>query len=217
MTTWNLAAVERAFAQAATDPAHWSLALQRLTESTASYGAIFFPITGGLDFETPRTKTMDDSFDAYFRQGWYQRDERYKGAATLMAKGVVDDLDILTAEAIARHPYYQDFLASFRLKWFAGLKVAVGHEVWCISLQRRSDQDPFSPLEKQRLACLAQSVSCSAGLAQALGSAALEGALGAFEATSKAVALVNAYGQVVRMNAAAERLLRGEVTSNARS
>ena len=148
---WDLEIVEKAFQKAATDPSHWQLALESLTRSTESYGAVLFPVTGGPDFKMPHTEEMGPSLDAYFRNGWYQRDERYKGASTLMANGVVDDLDIFSTEAIDQHPYYQEFLAPFKLRWFAGLKVAVGEDVWCISLQRRTDQGPFLAEEKSAL------------------------------------------------------------------
>lgn len=207
MTVWDLRSIEGGFARAATNSRQWSAALQNLTQQTASYGAILFPVTGGPDFGMPHTDEVADSLEAYFRNGWYQRDERYKGITTLIAQGVVDDLDIFSEEAIGRHPYYQEFLAPFKLKWFAGLKVAVGNDLWCISLQRRPDQGPFSPSEKQSLALLAQSISCHAAMAQATGSAAVDGALDAFEASNKAVLLVNGYGDVVRMNAAAEKLM----------
>lgn len=211
MILWDLESIEGGFARAATDAKQWSVALQNLTQHTASHGAILFPVTGGPDFGMPHTDEIAYSLDAYFRKGWYQRDERYKGISTLIAQGVVDDLDIFNEEAIGRHPYYQEFLAPFKLKWFAGLKVAVGNDLWCISLQRRPDQGPFSPSEKQRLARLAQSISSHAALAQAIGSAAVDGALDAFEASNKAVLLVNGYGEVVRMNVAAEKLMGGDL------
>ncbi|WP_409188493.1 helix-turn-helix transcriptional regulator [Bradyrhizobium sp. RDM4] len=208
---WDLEIAKKAFEEAATNPSHWPLALQSLTKCTESHGAILFPVTGGPDFGMPHTEEMGPSLDAYFRDKWCQRDERYKGVSTLMAKGVVDDLDIFNAEALAHHAYYQEFLAPFKLKWFAGLKVAVGEDVWCISLQRRSDQDPFLREEKRRLANLAQSISSAAALAQALSFAAVDAALEAFEASNKPVVLVDGIGEVVRMNACAEKLLGDDV------
>lgn len=211
MEHFNLNAIEVAFSKTATDATRWAQALESLTEHTGSFGAILFPITGRPDFQMPSTERMSASIEAYFKDGWHQRDERFKGAATMMAAGIVDDFDILRADNMKRHAYYQEFLARFGLKWFAGLKIGVGDDVWCLSLQRSPDQGPFSSNEKQLLLRLTQSISASAAVSQAIGIGTAKGALDAFEATRKAAVLVDSLGDVVQINASAEALLGHEL------
>ena len=54
-----------------------------------------------------------------------------------LRRGVVADFDIVHPEEIGRSPYYQELLAPFKLQWFAGVKVAAGDDLWCLTLQAR--------------------------------------------------------------------------------
>jgi DNA-binding CsgD family transcriptional regulator len=214
MAVWNLATIEQEFTEAALNPANWVKALDAAAVATESYGAVLIPMSGGVLPSLPFTESIAGSFEAYIRDGWYQRDERFRGTAVMKRLGVVDDLDILNADAISRHPYYQEFLAPHGLRWFAGVKVACGDEFWCLSIQRTIEQGPFSEAEKRRLADLSSRLSASAAVAQALGAAAASGALEAFEASATGVLLVNRHGRIFRSNRSAERLLVGDVEIN---
>jgi DNA-binding CsgD family transcriptional regulator len=128
-----------------------------------------------------------------------------------MKTGVADDSDCIDLDGVKKHPYYQEFLAPHGLRWFAGVKVECGDEVWCLSIQRRIDQEPFSPEEKTRLAALSRSLSASAALARALAASTVNGALNAFEMSNTAIALINRHGDAYRLNKEAEALLKGDV------
>ena len=129
----------------------------------------------------------------------------------MVRRGVVDDLDLFNANQIRRHPYYQEFLAPHNLRWFAGVKVASGTDLWCLSIQRTIAQGPFTPEEKRKLAQLSGSLSSSAALAQTLGSTMARGALEAFEISGTAALLINGRGEVFKANHSAELLLKGDV------
>jgi DNA-binding CsgD family transcriptional regulator len=198
---------EQAFAAAATDFGAWSGALETLADETGSFGAILFSASDTPFPGLPMSERMKESHEVYFRDGWYLRDERYRGLPTLVRDGIFDDLDIMDADAIKRHPYYQEFLTPLGLSGFVGIKVASGDDLWCISLQRTTTADPFSPQDKRKLAGLSQQLSAAAAVARALGLAAGNGALEAFEFSGTASVLLNARGEVVLTNPAAERLL----------
>src|SRR6266403_398122 len=159
MPDWDLGPIERAFADAALNPTSWVTALDTATKLTESFGAILLPIKGGLVPNVPFTEPMSESADTYFRQHWYLRDERNRGIDVMIQRGVADDLDISSAEKIKRHPYYQEFLAPHGLRWFAGVAVACGDDMWCLSLQRTIEQGPFSETEKDQLALLSGRLS----------------------------------------------------------
>jgi DNA-binding CsgD family transcriptional regulator len=154
---------------------------------------------------------MAGSLETYIRDGWHLRDERNRGIAKMMQRGVVDDLDIFSFETIEKHPYYQEFLAPHRLRWFAGVRIACGNELWCLSIQRTIDQEPFSEAEKDQLAKLSNRLSSSAAIARALGASAIAGALDAFDISSTAVVLIDRHGKIFKANQSAERLLVGDV------
>jgi DNA-binding CsgD family transcriptional regulator len=212
----DLSRIESAFAEAALDPQSWVRALDIATRETGSFGAILLPITGATIPNVPATETIGETTEHYFRDEWHLRDQRHAGVPHLMKTGVADDSDCIDLNGIKRHPYYQEFLAPHGLRWFAGIKVACGDEIWCLSIQRRIGQGPFPPEEKARLASLSPILSTSAALTRALAASAVNGALGAFELSNTAIMLINRHGDIYQMNHAAETLLRGEVCINSR-
>ncbi len=211
MGTWNLDLVEAALSDAAVDPKAWPRALNIVSAQTGAFGSILVPVAGNHLPNVPISDRMNESLDAYFRDGWHLRDERNRGAATMNKIGVVDDLDINTFEEIKQRPYYQEFLAPKGLRWFAGVKVACGDDLWCLSIQRTIDQGPFSPEEKQKLANLSKCLSSVAATSRALGFATTNAALDAFEVSDTAVLLFDRLGRVIRVNQSAEALLDHDV------
>jgi DNA-binding CsgD family transcriptional regulator len=150
---------------------------------------------------------MEPSADVYFREGWHRRDQRNNGLEIMRKPGVVDDLDIMSVDRIKKHPYYQEFLAPHRLRWFAGVKLACAEDMWCLSIQRTIDQEPFTAQEKQQLTTLSTRLSASVALARTLGAAASTGLLEAFEISGTAAILINRLGKAFKLNQTAERVL----------
>lgn len=212
----DLGRIEGAFAEAAIDPALWVRALDIATRETGSFGATLLPLTGLAIPNVPVTEAAGEASEHYFRDSWHLRDQRHAGVPLLMKVGVIDDSDCINSDGIARHPYYQEFLAPHGLRWFAGIKVACGDEFWCLSIQRRIEQGPFPAEDKARLAALSRSLSTSAALARALAASTVSGALNAFEMSNTAVALINRHGDVYKLNRTAETLLRGEIRISSR-
>jgi PAS domain-containing protein/DNA-binding CsgD family transcriptional regulator len=124
-----------------------------------------------------------------------------------MRKGVSCEFDFMSREEIAHSPYYQEFLAPHGLRWFAGIKIGDGEDMWCLSIQRSIEQGPFQQREIDRLATFSGQVGGAAELARAFGFARIEAALEAFEASDTAAIVVNRLGETVRVNPSAERLL----------
>lgn len=209
MRNWNLHLVEQAFAEAATNFDAWGSALGILAEQTGSHGALLFNAAGKPFPSLPMSDRMGEPSENYFRDGWHLRDERFRGLPALMRNGIFDDFDIMDGDEIKRHPYYQEFLAKNGLFGFVGIKMAAGEEIWCVSLQRAKSAELFSRAEKQELASLSNGLSSAAAVSRALGYAASDAALEAFEIAGAAVLLVNERGEVIRANPAAERILCG--------
>jgi DNA-binding CsgD family transcriptional regulator len=212
MRTWNIDNIERAFADAAVDPARWLVALEITASETDSFGALLLPVSGGGPIPgIPYTDSMSRTAEVYFRDKWCERDERYLGAPLMQRNGVVDDLDIMDIEMLRQHPYYQEFLAPLGLQWFAGVGMTAGDDVWCLSIQRTAASQPFSPEQKRDLAKLSSRLSSSVALARVLGNYRAAGALDAFEMCGTAVVLLNSYGEVFRANQSAELLIGKEI------
>lgn len=211
MGGWNLHLIEQAFAQAATDVHAWKAALDTLVAETGSHGALIFSL-GGTQLPTLlATERMLPATEAYVRDGWSERDERFRAVPLLRRTSVVDDFDIFSAETMKRHPYFQEFLRPFGLAGYAGIKVTNGDSLWSISLQRNTRQPHFTDEDKRRLATLSGSLSSAAAVSAALGFAAAEAALNAFEISDSAAVVVDKKGEILRANARAEQVLRGDV------
>ncbi len=116
---FDIEAISGAFAEAALDPLRWPAAMEVVSTATRSYGAMLFDINSHLP-GIPRSCAMEPSFDAYVQSGWIDRDVRFRIAPIIVQRGVATDFDILTADQISQHAYYQEFLAHFGLRWFAG-------------------------------------------------------------------------------------------------
>jgi DNA-binding CsgD family transcriptional regulator len=207
MGHWNLHKVEEAFTAAALDPARWTEALDCISVETDSTGALLLPVTGGRIPNVPVTERLARANQTYFRDGWHLNDQRYHGVPKMRQAGVVDDLDCLPADEISRHPFYQEFLAPLGLRWFAGVNMQAGDDMWCVSVNRSIARGPFSAGEKRQLGRLSRKLAGAAALAQALGLAASNATLEAFDISGSAAVLLDRQAQVIRTNRAADRLL----------
>jgi DNA-binding CsgD family transcriptional regulator len=212
MASWNLGAIERSFANAAVEPALWGNAMDTIAAETGSVGAILIPMRGGALPSTPTSESILRSNEAYFRDGWHSRDERFRIFETLVRCGVADDFAFTDQEEMKRHPYFQEFLRPHGLKYFGGVKMAAGDDLWCISIQRTDQQGPFSPGELRRLGGLSQKFASAAALARAFSFASAASALETLELSSSAVALLDRGGEILRFNRAAESLLSCDLT-----
>ena len=211
LQAWNFGPAEQEFAEAGLDPTRWVRALDCLAAATGSFGAVMLPLAGDALPNVPYTENCSDVMEVYFRDGWHLQDERLRTVPTLMQRGVADDFDGHSADEIDKHPYYQEFLAPYGLRWYAGIKIACGDDLWAVALQRTIDQGPFTPEEKNELARLSGRLSTGAAIARSLSASAATGALEAFEMSGTAVVLLNRHGNVFRANASAERLLADDV------
>ena len=211
MPAWNFGPAEQEFAEAGLDPARWVQALTSVAAATGSFGAVMLPLSGDALPNVPYTESVSRVMEDYFRDGWHSQDERMRTVPTLTQRGVADDFDGHSADEIAKHPYYQEFLGPHGLRWYAGVKVACGDDLWAVALQRRIDQGPFSADEKDELARISSRLSTGAAIARALSASAASGALEAFEMSGTAVVLINRHGLVFKANAPAERLLVDDI------
>lgn len=203
---WDLGAVSAAFSEASFGGADWSSALEVANNHLGTSGAAIVPLKGAFS-GLPTTKCFEEAIDAYIRDGWVDRDIRFSGVSTMRRAGVATDLDIMTPEAISKHPYYQEWLRPFGLKWFAGVHVTSGDDEWALSIQHSEAHGPFGRDEIQKLKILSRGISSSVAVASALDFTRAETALGAFEKSRKAAMVLNRHGQVVLMNGAVDRVV----------
>ena len=164
------------------------------------------PVVGALPIISA-TPSMDASADTYIRGGWQTRDERYRAKEAFLTRGVATDDDCMPNEARKRSPFYQEFLRACDLSGWAGVRVGSGDLVWNLSLQRKTDQEQYCPSELRWLSEWSRTLDSIVQICSALGLASGETALHAFDFSGRAALLLDRSGQVLRVNAAADRLL----------
>jgi DNA-binding CsgD family transcriptional regulator len=204
-TAFDLEAVGHAIIEAAVDPTRWDAAMDVVATATGGFGAMLFDAKGPLP-RVPRSREMGQAFEAYVRDGWIDRDDRYNLLPLVKRRGVVSDLDLLSSEEIDRHPYYQEFLAPFGLRWFAGVKVAAGDDLCILSIQRSIQQGPFSSSELQSLSGFSRQLGSAAALAKMLSFAHAEGVLDAFSTSGTAAVMLDRNAAIILANEPAEKM-----------
>lgn len=208
---WDLEKITGAFSDAAVGAISWPDALGTISQAVDGFGATLLPVEGRLPPRLPTSASFQEAIDIYLKDEWSKRDIRFRGAPKILATGVATDLDFTTVEEMRHSPYYQDWLARFGLRWFAGIKIDGFEERWVLSLQRSDTQLPFDQEEQARLVSLSRSFAASAVLARMLGFASANAAMGAFDISDKAAALLNRHAKVVQHNAAAEGIFGDDI------
>jgi DNA-binding CsgD family transcriptional regulator len=205
-STFDIARITERFAAAALDPLLWDSAMDDVARASGGSGAVLVPVKGKLS-SIPRSASMDRCMEQYVGDGWIHRDKRYDGTGIMIERGVVCDLDFMSIDEINRHPYYQDLLAPHGFRWFAGVRVASGDDLWVLTLQRSISQGPFSRDQLKNFAALSHSLSTAAAVSSMLGAARIDAALAAFEASGSAAVLLDRRGDVLRLNGKAHSML----------
>ncbi|TNC11408.1 helix-turn-helix transcriptional regulator [Methylobacterium terricola] len=191
--------------EAVFDPSRWGAVLEPVSALIGGDGAMLLQShrrTPGV----PCTPEVDDLVADYFRHGWHVNDLRTRAVPRVMRGEVVTDYDILSTEEMARAPFYAELLRPHGYHWFAVAGFQAGPEHWAVSVQRRTRNGPFEAAQVQPLAGLMPRIGRAAALSQALGRAALDGALGGLEQVAQAALALDAAGRVIGANARAEAL-----------
>jgi hypothetical protein len=163
----DLAALTDAFSAAAIDPTLWVAAMDVAALVTGSVGAALLPVRGHFP-TVPVSQSVGGLISRYFAEGWFKRDERYRGLPALMKSGVMSDLDFATPDEFARSAYYRELFVPLGLRWFVGIKVAAGDDVWCVAIQRSIKQGPLPVAEMSKLEALSRQLLSAGALARAV-------------------------------------------------
>lgn len=196
----------QALQDAAVDPTQWAPAMDILSRYSGSTGTVLLSVKGRGP-GTPHSSSLDEPYEAYFREQWHLRDERDVGLAIIRKKGIVVDQDFVTPDQIASSDYYRGFLDRFNNNWSATIGFSDLDDEWTLGFQRGSKQGPFEKTEQNDLVRLTGPLSQAAALARSFSYGSAVGALDAYDSVGCASFLVNRLGRVIRYNAQAELLL----------
>src|ERR1700722_8008192 len=90
MALGDLNRIERAFAEAALDPALWGHALDVVAHDTGSFGVTLLPLASVAIPNVPATETAGEALEHYFRDGWHLIEQRHAGVPLLLKTRLAD-------------------------------------------------------------------------------------------------------------------------------
>lgn len=190
---------------AAIDPTRWTDAMETIAQYTEATGVVLLQIKGRGP-GTPHSRALDEGLDAYFREGWYLRDERMRGLPAMHRKGIFVDQDFASSDELARSDYYS-FLRKYGFNWSAGIGFSNGDDEWCMVVERGDKQGLVTPEEQADWVRFAPHLSRTALLSRNLSFANATGMVDAYQSLGCPSFLLDRDGRVIRVNAVAEKLI----------
>ncbi|MCJ9699926.1 MULTISPECIES: helix-turn-helix transcriptional regulator [unclassified Bradyrhizobium] len=206
----ELSKVLNRLGEAAVNPEAWRAVMDDICKAVGASAALLLQ----SDIRTPdvpRTESIAEATDFYFRNNWQLRDPRAKGFPRMMAGEVVTDLDVMTPEQIRADPMYNEVLFPFGYRWFAGIGFWADSAAWALTIQRTGREGAFEARDKQLLAQLAPRLTETATLATAIGRAALTSMTDVLDRVRQPALVLNRDGMVLRTNAVADRGFDDEI------
>ena len=194
------------------DPSLWPRVMADICRAADAYGAMLLQ----ADIRTtdvPRTESMNEIMDYYFRNKWHLNDTRANLGVPLFLRGetVILDQDFMTPEMLRRNPFYNDCLIRNNVPWFAGIQFSAGAAMWALCLQRTNEQGPFAIADKRVLAAISARLTEAATLSTAIGRIALSSATSALDGVRQPALAVDRDGRVLDANAAAHIMVGDDI------
>ena len=204
------AAVESIY-DAASDPSHWPVALQKIADCFGDVGALMAYQREDGDFGAIGSASLKPLLAEYVQEfaGQDLRASRGVERGFYLHREGVTDLDVVSAQEMEEHPFYR-MLARHGLKYFVGTFVSPDTRIKAaIAVQRAIEKPPYSEDEIQRLVRLGRHAEKSLRLSIALLDAELSN-LGLRDALGRlgiGVFALDSLGRIIFSNPAADRLI----------
>lgn len=200
--------VEALFLDAALDPDLWPTALGAFARAGGSEASLFMTAQSATQLGAP-SAGFEEIIEAATADGWPQRNPRFPRINARTWTNFVGDTELLTADEIARDPFYNELLRPFGLKWAAGSILLSSPTLGpvALTLERALDSDPFTPAELAAIDSLRPSFARAVRLAESLGFRKLDGMIEGWEAAEVAGAILGPQGTVLRSTGALTAVL----------
>jgi DNA-binding CsgD family transcriptional regulator len=209
----RLLKVSRRLGEAAVDPAVWPDLLEEICAAIRATGALLLQ-TDERTPDVPRTESVHELANCYFRYAWYTRYVKAVRALPLLLSGtrILTDEDIFTCDEFETRPLINEFTITNGFKWAEGADFYAGSALWGLCLHRGMSENPFNAEEAGLLATLADKVAETVTLSKAVGKAVLSGLTNGLQLIKQPALALDRFGCILDMNAAVEPILDDEVT-----
>ena len=187
------------------DPQAWSPLLGDIAEAAGGRGAVLLR-TDISTPDTPRSASIDESIEYYFRQGWHLRDTRIRALPRWMRGEVVGDQHFLTSDEMARDDCYRDVSYRFGYGCFAGIPFQSGDALWVLAIHRKRGDEHFSEGELSSFSAMRTRLTEVASLSRTVALRAVGSMTDALSEVSQAALVISRSGKVLRLNSQAAAL-----------
>jgi DNA-binding CsgD family transcriptional regulator len=204
----------RVISEAAFNPARWSDVCDEMARFASADGALIIPADVAQrslptsetqkSLGLPHSTRIDDLISVYQSEGWYKNDLRERGLPSMLRRGYMIDADCIAYDDIKRSNYYQDLLKPAGVLWFVGIGIQSAKNVWCLSILRHLQTEPFSESEILRLLTYRDMLAHSAGIARQLGFARAHGVASVLEQHGLCAVALDATGRIAYVSPSAE-------------
>jgi DNA-binding CsgD family transcriptional regulator len=206
----ELTKVMNRLGEAVVDPDAWNDVMDGICRAVGASGALLLQSDVRTP-DVPRTESIDEATQLYFRNNWHMMDPRARGLPRIMAGEIVTDHDIMTPEQIRSDPMYNEVLFPFGFEWFAGVGFWAGSAAWALTIQRTGREGPFEARDKRLLERLAPRLTETATLATAVGRAALTSMIDVLNRVQQPALVLDRQGMVLSTNAVADSGFDSEI------
>jgi DNA-binding CsgD family transcriptional regulator len=200
------------------DPTEWNRVCDALADIVGATGGLLIPYDEeDRSFTLPHSSSLGELFERFVSSGWHKRDFRATGFPKAISSGFVTDQDLITPEAMRKHPYYQELLLPAGMQWFAGIAFKVDGKVWGAAVQGTPERGPFLSGDVMKLMRFREDISLAAKRVAALGFQRVESMEKTFTSADRGVLALNWSGKIAWSNTRAEAILQeAELASNSR-
>ncbi|UVC10927.1 PAS domain-containing protein [Rhizobium sp. TH2] len=187
------------------EPARWAEVLEEITQAVGAIGAGLIPQTGSEG--AVATANLRDCLETYVRESWTEQDRvsHLRSRALLMRGEIALDRDLANADD--RAPFFEEFLPRFDGRWWAGIGIRSGSDIWSLTMHRSLRQGPYEQSERAILQQFSLRLNEVGSLAELAGRVTLSAVANSFDQMGKAVVAIDETGRFIHANAAATQLL----------
>lgn len=192
------------------DPTEWNHACDILADIVGATGGLLIPYDeDDRGFAQPHSSSLGELFEQFVSSGWYKRDFRATGFPKAISTGYVTDQDLISPEAMRKHPYYAELVLPNGLQWFAGITFNVNNKVWGAAVHGTPQRGPFLSGDIQKLLRFREDIALSAKRVAVLGVQRVETLERTLGAANRGIVALGWSGKIAWLNARAEEMLRG--------
>lgn len=192
--------VERIY-EAAFIPELWSSVIERIAETTGSFGGSIYTSGAGYSAIAASKNCMAHLQDM-ISLGWTERNLRAQRLVSQKDNCFTTDLEWCTAQEINEHPIYTEFLRPRGLGWTAATYIVGASGDFAIfSIDQLYERGPFSPSIITRLNSLRPHIARASALATRVRQEQQSNTLSHLEAIGIPALLVSHDGKVQQTNA----------------